>query len=102
MRARNRKPQSYWAGLVAKFSESGVSREVFCREQGVALSTFENWRRKLKAAAAAGTDLPARFVEVCLPDPADGEFRHVVAERSSELVVELPFGVVLRFYGVPR
>lgn len=52
---------AHWLRL---FTQSGQKTREFCREQGLALSTFSYWRRRLREAAArpkaAGT-----LVKVC-------------------------------------
>jgi transposase-like protein len=51
--ARPRKPRvvrkrsaEEWAGLLALFERSGLSQKRFCRENEVALSTLQYWRRE--------------------------------------------------------
>lgn len=64
----------YWAGLVAAWSQSGLSQAEFCRRRGVKLVTFAWWKGQLQKPDG---DLPkrrgrppkaasARFVEVRL------------------------------------
>ena len=96
-----RRSEAYWAELVSEFAAGNVTREVFCVERGVALSTFENWRRRLRAEESKN-NLPARFVEVCLPAERRSDVREAAPAQPADLVVELPYGVVLRFRGLAR
>jgi transposase-like protein len=41
-----------WADWVRLFTRSGQKTREFCRERGLALSTFSYWRRRLREAAA--------------------------------------------------
>lgn len=93
-----RRTPEQWQKLMEQFESSGKTQEQFCQSRGIALATFTMWRRKLKATALAPT-APA-FVQVHLPQNAE-----VLPLESSEpvdLVVELPYGVVLRFRGLAR
>lgn len=85
-----------WRETFDKFDRSGMTQENFCQREGLARATFYQWRRKLRDSSL--TTLPGTFVEVCLPSQSepDQASRNALAE---ELVVELPFGVVLRFRG---
>ena len=84
-----------WKKIHRRFNSSGLSQREFCQQEGLSLSTFCYWLKKL-----GGQQKPeARFI------PLD-----FVKERSStgpdlgsvNLVVELPGGIVLRFSGLPR
>lgn len=90
-----RRTQDQWQRLMEQFEASGKTQDQFCRSKGVALATFAMWRRKLKATALA----PA-FVQVHLPREA--EVLRPDSQEPADLVVELPYGVVLRFRGLAR
>jgi hypothetical protein len=51
---------SVWEHRIAQWGRSGLSQRDFCREQRLALSTFQWWRARLKRRAAlpAATFLP--------------------------------------------
>jgi transposase-like protein len=51
-----------WAHWVDLFERSGQKLKAFCREQGLAPSTFSYWRRRLREVA--GADGGKKFVEV--------------------------------------
>ena len=40
--------RAQWRGLLERFAASGQSREAFCREQGLIVSSFDRWRRPLE------------------------------------------------------
>jgi hypothetical protein len=82
-----RRPRSEWRSLISKWEQSGKSQEEFCRAESLAISTFQNWRKKLKDSSGE------RFLEVF---PADSKKR---SEVVSEIELELPHGIVLRVKG---
>ena len=59
--------------LVAEYESSGLSRQDFCRERGVGLSTLDRYRTRRKRQAASGSNalLPVE-VSVRTPTPAAG------------------------------
>lgn len=58
--------EAEWRTILARFKVSGQSQLAFCREAGIAPTTFQLWRRRLRQDRAA----PARFVEVTPAAPA--------------------------------
>ena len=52
--------ESQWRGLIADCEQSGLGAKPFCEQNGITLSTFKNWRRKLSSNGEAG----ATFVPV--------------------------------------
>jgi hypothetical protein len=42
--------------LVAEYESSGLSREAFCRERGVGLSTLDRYRTRRRRQAPAGSN----------------------------------------------
>ncbi|TVP77568.1 MAG: hypothetical protein EA353_10115 [Puniceicoccaceae bacterium] len=50
------------------FKRSGLTQQAFCRERGLSVATFSNWRRK---AEAAGKESEALFRPVRLNIPQD-------------------------------
>ena len=51
-RRRVRRSAEQWTALIAAQATSGVSTAAFCRERGLAVSTFHAWRRRLSEAQA--------------------------------------------------
>ena len=47
-----RRSRDQWRELLERFERSGQSREQFCHEQSLTLSSFDRWRRQLGKAAA--------------------------------------------------
>ena len=45
--------QGYWDRHIAQWRDSGVSQRVFCESQGLALSTFQWWRKRLAESPSA-------------------------------------------------
>lgn len=66
-----------WRALVRQQTIGGQSAAAFCRERGISVTHFFEWRRKLSQVDATG----ARFVEVQL-----------VPEKSRALEVRLAGG----------
>jgi transposase-like protein len=52
-----------WAQWMRLFTQSGQKTREFCREKGLALSTFSYWRRRLREGAR-GPEAAASLVEV--------------------------------------
>lgn len=40
--------QKIWAGRMAAWSDSGLSRSVWCGRHGINVHTFDYWRRRLR------------------------------------------------------
>ena len=84
-----RRTAAQWKELVEQFEREGHTRGRFCAAHGLALSTFDLWRSKLRGVPALREEVPeALFVE--LSDPPVSE----TGAGSWEL--ELGAGVVLR------
>lgn len=54
--------QEQWAQLIEQYQESGLTQENFCIENGLALSTFRYWLRKIGAVPACQSEI--EFVEI--------------------------------------
>jgi hypothetical protein len=50
---RPRQGEAFWREMVMAWSTSGLGLRRFCREQGLAVSTFGLWRKKLSGEARA-------------------------------------------------
>ena len=66
---RARRTAAQWQELFDRFERTGQTRGRFCAAHGLALSTFDLWRRKLRATpAAVNEERPeAPFVELTNP-----------------------------------
>lgn len=85
--SRKRRTEAQWAEIIRRFESSGQDSNEFCRREGLALSSFQRWRRRLDPVATS------KFVELA-PTTAPAE-----AETGWSLEVALPNGVGLRFRG---
>ena len=80
---RRRRSQAEAAALVAEFEASGLLREAFCQQRGLALGTLDKYRRRVHRGLQSwdGLLLPVEVV----PSRADDANR---AGRDSVLIVE--------------
>jgi len=72
-----------WEELIGQFERSGLSRQRFCAEASLSVSSFDYWRRKLRREQSSA--VPG-FIE--LPSMATGS--------GWDIELELGGGVVLR------
>jgi hypothetical protein len=63
---RPRQGEAFWGEMVTTWKASGVGARRFCREQGLAVSTFSLWRKKLSS--------PVREIKQPLAVTADAAF----------------------------
>ena len=52
---RSRQGEAFWREMVMAWKRSGLGARRFCREQGLAVSTFGLWRKKLAGETTART-----------------------------------------------
>lgn len=69
-----------WREMLSRFEKSGLSRQVFCEQEGVGVSTFGNWQRRLRQKDAS------LFVEIS-PE---------ASRVTWDMELDLGNGVVLR------
>ena len=84
---RKRHTEAQWTEILGRFQSSGQDSREFCRREGLALSSFQRWRRRLGSVAA--TD----FVEL-VPTSSPS-----IPSSNWSLDVSLPNGVRLQFQG---
>ena len=86
---RGRRPDSalhdLWRQRLARFESPGLSAPDFCVKEGVALSSFYAWRRRLNGPAAT----PAA-------DQAESRFVPIRIREAAPVELHLPGGVTLR------
>jgi len=82
---RRRRSRQEVEQLVAEYESSGLSRDEFCRERGLGLSTLDRYRTRRKRQAPAGRNA---FVAV----EVSGRAPAPVATTSSALAVVLRGG----------
>ncbi|MFK3845494.1 IS66 family insertion sequence element accessory protein TnpA [Stenotrophomonas sp. NPDC078853] len=61
--------RDYWSKQISAWSASGTTQAAWCAKNGLAISSFSYWRRKLAAAAAATPALPATL-PICISPAA--------------------------------
>ena len=100
-RHRARRTAAQWRKLIERFEGSGQTRGKFCAANGLALSTFDLWRRKLgeTQAPADGAHPESLFVELTNATEPAGS-RTPAGTGAWEVELELGAGVVLRLRGV--
>jgi transposase-like protein len=93
---RRRRSRDEWRALLAEQQDSGLTQSAFCRQRGLAISTFQHWKRKLATAEAsdfagssAGSGLAPAFTEITLP-PSER------ADETAPAEVELELGPGVR------
>jgi hypothetical protein len=84
---RKRRTEAEWTEILRRYESSGLASRGFCRREGLALSSFLRWRRRL------GSVGNTEFVEL-VPTSSPG-----VPLANWSLDVSLPNGVSLRFQG---
>ncbi len=96
-RSRVRRTAAQWRKLIERFEGSGQTRGTFCAANGLALSTFDLWRRKLgETQAPADEEHPeSLFVELTNATEAAGS-RTLAGTAAWEVELALGAGVVLR------
>jgi hypothetical protein len=82
---RVRRTEAEWRRIFAGHERSQLEAAAFCRKEGLRLSSFWRWHRKLNGADGAGAFVAVRTE---LPAPAPWT-----------LEVTLPSGCTLRFQG---
>jgi hypothetical protein len=75
--------RSDWEELIGKFERSGLSRQRFCMDASIPVSSFDYWRRKLRRERTA---LAPGFIE--LPS--------ISSPSGWDVELELAGGMVLR------
>ena len=96
-RRRARRNAAQWRKLVERFDRSGQTRSKFCAANGIALSTFDLWRRKLGETQAPADDehRESLFVELTNATESAGSGTSQ-GTGAWEVELELGAGVVLR------
>ena len=96
-RRRERRSAAQWRKLIERFDRSGQTRSKFCVANGLALSTFDLWRRKLGQTRAAADDEHHESLFVELTNATESAGSRTSQETGAwEVELELGAGVVLR------
>ena len=96
-RTRIRRSEDEWRELLVRFEHGGQSREQFCADQGLVVSTFSRWRQKIRLQGDTDAKLSSEavFVELSSADAPDA----VASPWDVEL--QLGKGMFLRFRQSP-
>ena len=96
-RHRARRSAAQWRKLIERFDRSGQTRSQFCAANGLALSTFDLWRRKHGETQAPADEAhrESLFVELTNTTEPTGS-RTAAGPGAWEVELELGAGVVLR------
>ena len=96
-RRRARRTAAQWRKVVERFDRSGQTRGKFCAANGLALSTFDLWRRKLGETQAPADEAhpESLFVELTNATEPAGS-RTAAGTGAWDVELELGAGVVLR------
>lgn len=74
-----------WRGRLAQFERSQLSIVQFCREEGVSVASFYQWRKKLQQEPGPAVDM----------NNVAAEFKPVRVVGSPSIAVRLPGGTQL-------
>jgi len=77
-----------WQQILSDYEQSGLTQSVFCQQQGIALSNFHQWRRKLKAEQTGSP----RFVELTPQGTIDPSLNLTQDLSNSHWQIELDLG----------
>ena len=106
---RPRQGEAFWREMVAAWKMSGVGTRRFCREQGLAVSTFGLWRKKFTGETPATSPLAvtadAAFVIARLEGepaatPSSAVRRYVIIVMTRDRVTLSIAGVRIEMSGV--
>ena len=90
--------ESVWRQRLQRQSTSGLSISAFCAQEGVSLTSFQTWKRRLAARSLPPRPQPPLFVPLHLdPDPPQAAQPHLQGVE-----IELPHHVRLRFESPPE
>ena len=91
MQRRTRRSREEWRALVSRFEASGQTREAFCAETGISVSTLRRWCSRFREPSRPAVPPAPVFVEL----PAD-ERKTEASAQPWEMELQLGAGVVLR------
>ena len=95
-----RRSPEEWQALIKQFNQGQLSRQAFCKQQSLALSTFDLWRRRLKIVdAKPPRPSEAMFVELSSSDDSRSSAQSgqpLPTSTSWDIELQIGDGVVLR------
>ena len=88
---RKRRSRAEAAALVAEFESSGLMRQEFCRQRGLAIGTLDKYRRRVHGGARSmgGTMVAVEVVPTRAPEASravDQDSSFVVESRSGRRI----------------
>ena len=60
-----------WAQRIADWQASGLSQRAFCQQQGLAISTFYVWLRKIRQTNEQSIWVPSAFLPLVIQDKSE-------------------------------
>jgi hypothetical protein len=84
-----------WKELITEWQESGQTREVFCQERDLKISTFAYWRTRINKLGNQKIEMPRgeRFIHYNLPSPVSNG---ITIEWPDGMKLRLPVGIKLQ------
>lgn len=93
-----RRSPTQWQRLIEQQAASGLSQVAFCASQGLAKSSFQHWKRRLKSSAPAGLlQSPGDAMFTPLPETPGAPSREATPDDGWAIELDLGDGVCLRF-----
>ena len=90
----SRRSQNEWGTLLAKFDDSGMGVEAFCRREAISAASFYRWRGLLGNGVAGGevacNETSRAFVDLGTLEPAS------TSRPRIDLTLDLGDGLTLR------
>jgi hypothetical protein len=86
---------AHWARLVSEQGASGVSMASWCRNQNIAVSTLDYWKRRLKSPpSTVMTSVSPEWLSVSLAEPVSisQPTSDYLSVRVGKVSVEVPSG----------
>ena len=77
---RPRQGEAFWGEMVTTWKASGIGARRFCREQGLAVSTFSLWRKKLSGSVT----------EIKSPLAVTADAAFIASNLDGELTPQVP------------
>ena len=79
----------YWQGLMEEYSRSGLTVAVFCKERGLSVASFYQWRKKLlqQAEPSVATLLPVKLVSTSEQQPTGRSCIQILTPAGMSLAV---------------
>lgn len=77
----------YWQEQINQWKSSNLTQVEFCHQNGLAISTFHKWQKKLRAEEPPEQQLPEPFIEF----PVDS-LSSPVPEPDQQWDIELSLG----------